>query len=173
LHLATHGFFLENQVPTNQSNPVEQMERLTGIGLENPMLRSGLALAGANTWLRNGVLPPEVEDGILTAEDVAGLDLSNTDLTVLSACETGLGDIQTGEGVFGLRRAFMLAGTKALIMSLWSVPDKETQQLMESFYKLAIQGKPYAEAMREAQLNLRKERNSAFYWGAFVFQGEI
>ncbi len=173
LHLATHGFFLENQALTKQPDSAEQRERLTGRGLENPMLRSGLALAGANTWLRNGALPPEAEDGILTAEDVAGLDLSNTDLTVLSACETGLGDIQTGEGVFGLRRAFILAGTKTLIMSLWNVPDKETQQLMESFYELAIQGKPYAEALRETQLNLKMDNNLAFYWGAFVFQGEI
>ena len=88
------------------------------------MLRSGLAMAGADTWLRAGNPPEVAEDGLLTAEDVTGLDMVATELVVLSACETGLGQIHVGEGVFGLRRAFVLAGTKTLVMSLWKVPDE-------------------------------------------------
>ncbi len=108
LHLATHGFFL----PDQQRNPekIAGPPGTRGAGLENPLLRSGLALAGANTARRQGPLPAEAEDGILTAEDVSGMDLLNTELVVLSACETGLGQVRTGEGVFGLRRSFVLAG---------------------------------------------------------------
>jgi CHAT domain-containing protein len=115
--------------------------RLSGRYLENPMLPSGLALAGANTWLKNKPLPREAEDGILTAEDVSGMDLSNTELVVLSACETGLGDVHTGEGVFGLRRAFVLAGAQTLVMSLWKVPDEQTKDLMIDFYNGILAGK--------------------------------
>lgn len=175
LHLATHGFFLENQ---KRDPKVENLEhfgmtgRLSAHGLENPLLRSGLALAGANTWLKNGSLPPEAEDGILTAEDVSGLDLLDTELVVLSACETGLGEIRTGEGVFGLRRAFILAGAKRLIMSLWQVPDKQTQELMVDFYTRLLKGQPCADALREAQLEMKKKYPNPFYWGAFIFQGD-
>ena len=102
------------------------MGRFSGLSLENPLLRSGLVLAGGNTWLRHGNPPPEAEDGLLTAADVTGMDLTGTELVVLSACNTGLGEVRTGDGVFGLRRAFTLAGAKTLIMSLWSVPDEPT-----------------------------------------------
>jgi CHAT domain-containing protein len=144
LHLATHGFFLPD--PQRDLNQFGRSLELMGIGdapglgrlsgpvMESPMLRSGLALAGANTFLRGAALPAEAEDGLLTAEDVAGLDLLDTELVVLSACDTGLGAIHRGEGVFGLRRAFVVAGAKTLVMSLWKVPDLATAFLMDRFY---------------------------------------
>ena len=138
------------------------------------MLRSGLALAGINTWLKNRPMVQEAEDGILTAEDVGGWNLSGTKLVVLSACETGLGDVITGEGVFGLRRAFVLAGAQTLVMSLWKVPDEQTRDLMILFYKnLLIARMGRARALREAQRKMRiKYPNRPFFWGAFVCQGE-
>jgi CHAT domain-containing protein len=140
--------------------------------VENPLLRSGLALAGVNTWLRGGSTPPEAEDGILTAEDVSGLDLLDTELVVLSACETGLGEVRTGEGVFGLRRAFVVAGAKTLVMSLWRVPDRQTQELMEDFYRRILMGQACADALREAQLAMKAKCPNPYCWGAFICQGD-
>jgi len=182
LHLATHGFFLEDQkrdlnkewrdLGTVGWQTEQGMGRLAGPGLENPLLRSGLALAGVNTWLQGGHPPKEAEDGLLTAEDVSGLDLLNTELVVLSACQTGLGEVHVGEGVFGLRRAFVLAGAKTLVMSLWKVPDKHTQELMEEFYRRILNGEPRAEALRNAQLSMKAKYAHPFYWGAFICQGD-
>ncbi len=100
------------------------------------------------------------------------MDLLATDLAVLSACETGLGEIQVGEGVFGLRRAFVLAGAKTLVMSLWKVPDRQTQELMEDLYRRLLAGQGRAEALREAQLAMKIKYPDPFYWGAFVCQGD-
>jgi CHAT domain-containing protein len=180
LHLATHGFFLQDQPhdPEREFRGLgaaagfeSGLGRLSGPLPENPLLRAGLALAGAQTFLDGGQLPPEAEDGLLTAEDVSGLDLLATELVVLSACETGLGEVRTGEGVFGLQRAFVLAGAKTLVMSLWSVPDQETRQLMEDFYQRILSGQPRADALRQAQLALRQKHPDPFYWGAFICQG--
>jgi CHAT domain-containing protein len=120
-------------------------------------------LAGFKTWLRGGSLPAEAEDGLLTAEDVSGLDLLATELVVLSACETGLGEVRTGEGVFGLRRAFVLAGAKTLAPSLWKVPDDATRELMEDFYRRILRGEPRAEALRQARLEMKKKYPDPFY----------
>lgn len=166
IHIATHGFFLEDKdrnsnrdnrgfVGMDWSTPEDRQNRITK--LKNPLLRSGLALTGAKTWLEGGSLPKEAEDGLLTAEDVTTLDLTGTELVVLSACETGLGEVRTGEGVYGLRRAFVLAGAKTLIMSLWAVDDLATLILMDRFYENIIEGKSnYGEALREAQRYLRR-----------------
>jgi CHAT domain-containing protein/tetratricopeptide (TPR) repeat protein len=185
LHLATHGFFLADQEHdlNRQSRALgfhfEEFSgardgpgRLSGPMMENPMLRSGLALAGANTWLRAGNPPEEAEDGLLTAEDVTGLDLLATELVVLSACETGLGQVHVGEGVFGLRRAFVLAGAKTLVMSLWKVPDEPTRELMEDYYDRLLAGEGRAEALRQAQLAMKAKYPDPFYWGAFICQGD-
>jgi CHAT domain-containing protein len=115
---------------------------------------------------------PTAEDGVLTAEDVVSLDLRNTELVVLSACETGLGEVQVGEGVFGLRRAFILAGAKTLVMSLWKVPDQQTQDLMIDFYHRILAGEPRAEALRQAQLAMKQKYPEPLYWGAFICQGD-
>jgi CHAT domain-containing protein len=181
LHIATHGFFLPNKIQnkiTNRNmeeggsgNTTSMIHRISVRNLENPMLRSGLALAGANSWLQDNPLPIDAEDGMLTAEDVSMMDLSNTELVVLSACETGLGEVLVGEGVFGLRRAFVLAGARSLIMTLWKVSDEETKDLMIDLYKRLLAGKSRAEALREAQLAMKEKNPDPYYWGAFICQG--
>jgi CHAT domain-containing protein len=106
------------------------------------------------------------------AEDVTGMDLLATELAVLSACQTGLGEVHSGEGVYGLRRAFVVAGAKTLVMSLWKVPDEQTRKLMEDFYRLLLRGAPRAEALRKAQLAMKNKYPDPFYWGAFICQGD-
>jgi CHAT domain-containing protein len=115
----------------------------------------------------------------VTAEKILGLKLRGTDMVVLSACETGIGEVKTGEGVFGLRRAFIQAGTRSLVMSMWSVPDRETKELMIQFYKNIQSGKmSRCQALRQASLEemmIARQRYghaNPFYWGAFVFLGE-
>jgi tetratricopeptide (TPR) repeat protein/CHAT domain-containing protein len=182
LHIATHGFFLpdpERDPHRDFLTSLTSSERAEGVlgriaGVESPLLRSGLALAGANVWLqaKEEKLPEIAEDGILTAEDVSTLNLFETEMVVLSACDTGLGDVLIGEGVFGLQRSFVLAGVKTLVMSLWKVPDAQTQELMEDFYQRLLRGQPRAAALRQAQLALKKRYPDPFYWGAFICQGD-
>ncbi len=180
LHLATHGYFVagcshdridkKGEIRSDVAND----DGIVGIlsRVKNPMLRSGLALAGVNTFFRRGSLPPEAEDGMLTAEDVTNMNLLATELVVLSACDTGLGEIHHGEGVLGLRRAFVLAGAKTLVMSLWKVPDTETRELMDDFYRRILKGQSRSEALRLAQLAMKTKHPDPFYWGAFICQGE-
>ena len=175
LHIATHGFFLADQDrDPNEGRcwvAASDLGRLAGLRLENPLLRSGLALAGANSWLKKRRLPSEAEDGLLTAEDVTGLDLQDTELVVLSACNTGMGEIRAGNGVFGLRRAFVLAGANTLVMSLWKVPDEPTRELMEDFYRRLLDGQSRSEALRQAQLVIKAKYPLPCFWGAFICQG--
>jgi CHAT domain-containing protein len=168
--LATHGFFLEDieQKPEDR----ERVQRLGGGGqkaAENPLLRSGLILAGGNfAW--SGAPIDGVEDGILTADEIARLNLTGTALVVLSACQTGLGDVNNSEGVFGLQRAFKLAGVETLIMSLWEVNDRATAQLMSAFYDQWLSGKSKQEAFKAAQRQVRANARYAdpYFWAAFV-----
>jgi CHAT domain-containing protein/Flp pilus assembly protein TadD len=175
LHLATHGFFLPDQ-----QIKAERMG-LGGnqpSGLEDPMLRSGLFFAGADRALAGQPTPSDLDDGVLTAYEATGLNLQGTELVVLSACNTGQGDVKNGEGVFGLRRALQEAGAQAVMMSLWSVPDKETQELMTLFYSKWLSGVEKHEALRQAQLEEREVvrkrygRDLPYYWGAFVLVGK-
>jgi CHAT domain-containing protein len=172
LHLATHGFFIEDQAfplgETGRDLMVTGAPALGGRLLENPLLRSGLVLAGANRLTSGG------EDGIVTALEASGLDLSGTDLVVLSACETGFGAVRTGEGVYGLRRAFVMAGARTLIMSLWKVDDTATAELMSTFHRRLTEGQGKAEALRQAQLEIRRVHTwrHPFFWASFVSQGD-
>ncbi len=158
LHIATHGFFLEDK-------------EISGNGdakIENPLLRSGLAFAGANRRKDGN------DDGILTALEASGLNLWGTKLVVLSACDTGLGEVRNGEGVYGLRRAFVLAGTESLMMSLWAVSDFVTRELMTDYYKNLKQGTGRGASLRQVQLEMlkRENRKHPFYWASFIQSGE-
>jgi CHAT domain-containing protein len=181
LHLATHGFFLKDQ-ELPETRGIGGMVSFTGmdqgfalppgprVNIENPLLRSGIALAGANRAGTSG----QGSDGILTADEVLALRLRGTELVVLSACETGLGEVKTGEGVFGLRRAFAQAGARSMVMSMWSVPDEPTKDLMVEFYKNILSGKlDRCQALRQAALKMKqKYGDNPYYWGAFVFLGQ-
>jgi CHAT domain-containing protein len=188
LHVATHGFFLADQ---RKGGPAAG----GGVGApargENPLLRSGLALAGANA-LAGGA----GEDGILTAYEAAGLDLWGTKLVVLSACETGVGEVQNGDGVYGLRRALVLAGSESQVMSLWQVSDEATRDLMVEYYKRLQAGAGRSDALRRVQLDMLTgreaeggaqqrglsgqpgaaapagDRSHPFYWAAFIQSGD-
>jgi CHAT domain-containing protein len=167
IHLATHGFFLED-IEQNHDNR-DLVERLGGgsKAVENPLLRSGLILAGGNhAWREEAV--EGIEDGILTADEISRLNLTGTKLVVLSACQTGLGEVNNGEGVFGLQRAFKLAGVETLIMSLWEVDDAATSQLMATFYQQWLSGKTKQDSFKEAQRQVRAKYPSPYYWAAFV-----
>ena len=136
---------------------------------DNSLKRSGLILAGAQkAWLGEPI-PDEVEDGILLAEEIAAMDLTGTDLVVLSACETGLGEI-TSEGVFGLQRAFKKAGVQTIIMSLWMVDDGATSLFMQTFYKHWLDGKSKHEAFAIAQRTVREDKDYSDpkYWAGFI-----
>ena len=169
IHLATHGFFFED-IEKNYEDR-DRLERLGGgqKALENPLLRSGLILSGGNNaWLNKTV--EGVEDGILFADEVANLNLLGTDLVVMSACETALGGVNNSEGVFGLQRAFKLAGVNTLIMSLWKVSDEATSILMRAFYSNWLSGMSKHDSLKEAQKVLRESPNysSPYFWAAFV-----
>ena len=136
--------------------------------IENPLLRSGLALAGANLN-RSGA-----DDGILTALEASNLNLWGTKVVTLSACETGVGEVKNFEGVYGLRRAFFLAGAETLLMSLWPVSDRVTRETMTAFYTGLRDGLGRGEALRQAQLSMlkHKDRQHPFYWASFILGGE-
>jgi CHAT domain-containing protein len=173
LHIATHGFFL--QAPQAAPDGRAQVETVKTRGAdveaesENPLLRSGLALAGANR--RGGAA---ADDGILTALEASGLNLWGTKLVVLSACDTGLGEVHNGEGVYGLRRAFVLAGAESLVMSLWPASDYSTRTLMTNYYKNLKQGLGRGAALRQVQLDMlrRNPKLHPFYWANFIQSGE-
>ena len=170
IHLATHGFFWN----------VEDVEKRDYVNFlntdgkvltkeENAMLRSGLIFSGANIGLTGEPLPDDVEDGVLTALELSNLNLGNVDLVVMSACESGLGEISS-DGVFGLQRGFKLAGTNSLLMSLWKVDDDATQKLMTEFYKNYLGGMSKQESLHHAQMVLRNDPkySDPEYWSAFI-----
>jgi CHAT domain-containing protein len=158
LHIASHGFFLDDEREGGSASVVAQ----------NPLLRSGLALAGAN-------LPGDAHgDGILTALEAAGLNLWGTSLVTLSACDTGVGDVRNGEGVYGLRRAFMLAGAETLVMSLWPMSDAVARDTMVAYYARLRSGFGRGDALRQAKLSIlrRPGLRHPYYWGGFIQSGD-
>jgi CHAT domain-containing protein len=157
LHLASHGFFSSEVVTLNAEAKKEFL------------FHSGIVLTGANRSLANGSTSFQ-NDGIVTAFEVMNIDLTNTQLVVLSACETGLGKIENGEGVFGLQRSFMQAGARNVLISLWKVDDEMTKDLMIRFYQYLTLGQSLSESLKLAQLDQSKISNPTD-WGGFILVG--
>lgn len=182
LHVATHGFFLEDEAAPSVDSRIlvtTSTNSAAPMNTVNPLLRSGLALAGAN---RRQQAAGE-DDGILTAMEAAGLDLNGTQLVVLSACNTGVGEARNGDGVYGLRRALFLAGSETQVMSLWPASDLATRDLMIGYYQLLQRGEGRATALRQAQLRLlaaqpvsarkrKQDYSHPYYWANFIPSGE-
>jgi CHAT domain-containing protein len=175
LHIATHGFFLK--ADENLKKRLLKLQRGADLQVpppgDNPLLRAGLAFAGIN---KNAQFLGDIDtrnDGVLTALEVLDLKLSGTKLVVLSACETGLGEIHEGEGVYGLRRAFQEAGVSEVVNSLWEVSDAGTQALMIEFYQRILTGMPARQALRESQLALKASPlwGQPYIWSAFMMVG--
>jgi CHAT domain-containing protein/tetratricopeptide (TPR) repeat protein len=178
IHVATHGYFISGEC---QEKLAKKSDAYVG---ENPLLQSGLFLAGANLH-GSDIKNDEAEDGIVTALEVSAMDLRGTDLVVLSACETGLGKVEQGEGVYGLRRAFQMAGAKTVVSSLWKIPDSETAKFMKDLYanmnhnvRNGVSHSTYPELMQKAalsrirELRLRGQPTHPYSWGAFVATGD-
>lgn len=166
-HIATHGFYK----PTEQVTLEEEIEGNEAVLTQNPLLRTGLLLKGAGDLLDKTSYNYNMDNGILTAYEAMSLNLDKTDLVVLSACETGLGELQSGEGVYGLQRAFLVAGAKVLIMSMFKVDDDATQKLMLKFYQKWLNSGNLRQSFIEAKKELRIEYPEPIYWGAFMMIG--
>ena len=175
LHIATHGFFLKADDTLRKR--LLKLQRSSDFQFpppgDNPLLRAGLAFAGINS---NAQVLGDIDtdnDGVLTALEVLSLDLTGTRLAILSACETGLGEVHEGEGVYGLRRAFQEAGAQSVVSSLWEVSDAGTQTLMAALYKRLLAGKTPHDALREAQLEMLRNSqwSMPYIWSAFFMVG--
>lgn len=172
LHLSTHGFYYTKEEADNTGYDFLRLDNRPASAEDKALTRSGLILSGANHILERKELPDNVEDGILTAKEIADVDFRGLDLVVLSACQTGLGDISQSEGVFGLQRGFKKAGAHSMLMSLWKVDDEASQILMTQFYKNLLAGQSKRQSLLSAQDYLRKADGGKYdepkYWGAFI-----
>ncbi|MEK6782014.1 MAG: tetratricopeptide repeat protein [Bacteroidota bacterium] len=161
VHIASHGYFLMD-IAQEESSYNQDF-------LSNPLFQSGILLSGAAVPAR---AREGKEDGILTAYEAMSLNMDKTELVALSACETGLGEIQNGEGVFGLQRSFLVAGASSILMSLWQVDDVATQELMIKFYSVWLGGEDKHEAFKKAQLEMKDKFKEPYYWGGFIMVGK-
>ncbi|MFZ4465134.1 MAG: CHAT domain-containing protein, partial [Bacteroidales bacterium] len=171
IHLSTHGFYFPelDQSVKNKLNTTSTTGEMRFRSSSDPLLRSGLMMAGANRSWKGISALDDVEDGILTAKEVSNLNLMNTQLVVLSACQTGQGDVKGNEGVEGLQRGFKMAGARYIMMSLWAVPDKETTEFMGTFYDNWLDSKDIHIAFRNTQIAMSKKyKSDPFKWAAFV-----
>ncbi|HRG80486.1 MAG TPA: CHAT domain-containing protein, partial [Cyclobacteriaceae bacterium] len=166
-HIATHGFY----TPAVNPDELESLTESEATVTENPLLKTGLLLTGAGDVLNKTKYNYNMESGILTAYEAMSLNLDQTDLVVLSACETGLGEISNGEGVYGLQRAFLVAGAKVLIMSMFKVDDEATQKLILNFYRKWLNTNNLRQSFIDAKKELRVEYPEPIYWGAFMMIG--
>jgi CHAT domain-containing protein len=176
IHIATHGIYLEPppQAPAAAPSTVESGDRLKRRArLADPMERSGLVFAGANAVLAGKTVPPAAGDGIVYASEIVDLDLRGTDLVVLSACQTAIGDVRTGDGVQGLRRAFAGAGCRSLVCALWRIPDRISASWMETFYDALMQRQSKSAALATARARLRAQYpGDPVFWGGFILTGD-
>lgn len=166
-HIATHGLYR----PTEEITLTRQIQGGEAFLAQNPLMRTGLLLKGAGDLLDKTDYNYNMESGILTAYEAMSLNLDKTDLVVLSACETGLGDLEAGEGVYGLQRAFLVAGAKVLIMSMFKVDDEATQKLMSKFYQKWLSTNDLRQSLIDAKKELRVAYPEPIYWGAFMMIG--
>ncbi|HSZ71241.1 MAG TPA: CHAT domain-containing tetratricopeptide repeat protein, partial [Cytophagaceae bacterium] len=167
-HIATHGFFLQDE----EGDDDESSDEFSDKAVENPLLRSGLLLKNGGQLLQNEkVFAFNKEDGILTAYEAMNLNFDQTELVVLSACETGLGEVQLGEGVFGLQRSFLVAGSKSVVMSLFKVSDEVTAELMSSFYKRWMETGDKRGSFTAAKIEIMNKYNNPHFWGSFIMIG--
>lgn len=169
LHIASHGLFLGDTESSGGSGSRGFLAREYDSPPANPLLRSMLLMAGAR---RGRTSPDSAYDGLATALELSGLPLKGTQMVVLSACESGLGELTEGEGVAGLRRAFLVAGAETVVASLWKVDDAVTRELMQAFYRYLKQGEGRAEAMQHASSDIRETHPHPYYWASFVVIGE-
>lgn len=168
-HIATHGFFYPDKKDEGCQAFLRGIKGLENVNHAQAILnRAGILFSGANRAWRGEDTADGIDDGILTAEEVSHLNLGNTDMVVLSACETGLGENVASEGVFGLQRAFKLAGVQTLVMSLWKVPDAETSELMTLFYNNWLNGMNKHEAFQSAQRKIKENRPNPYFWAGFI-----
>lgn len=166
LHIATHGYSVQNKHSDNLNGPMNNAET----SFVPPLYKSGIILANSNIHSKSNFNADNLSntDGILTAAEISSMDLTTCELIVLSACETGLGEIQGGEGIFGVQRAFKIAGVNKTLVSLWEVPDKETKELFILFYQSLLENKSSSEALKIAQQTMAKKYDNLYFWAAFI-----